>query len=181
MGHAAPNRTRPTTTTTMIDRTNQERLRQPREATWPWRCAAPAAASLALPLLLALLLAMAMTAAITPAAGAACAATTYSDGYVYTKENGGFAIADPGWSVSGSSFTTEVWLRNEKRGSVQCWWGQVSRNRSSSSDARCATAAADHGHAELRPPHLRRFAGLLCCCAHCRAHPESTVDFCPSA
>jgi len=167
------------------NRTTQATLRQPqpRAATWPWRSAA--AAPLALPLLLPLLLAMAMTAAITPAAaGTACAATTYSDGYVYTKENGGFAIADPGWSVSGSSFTTEVWLRNEKRGSVQCWWGQVSRNRSSSSDdaaplPRLTTAMQGCGRLTLRC-----FAGLLCCCAHCgtvRAHPESTVGFCPSA
>ena len=158
------------------DGDGRETLRGQRS--WPL-CALPL-----LPLLLALLLAMAMPAAITPAEAAACAATTYSDGYVYTKENGGFAIAEPGWSVSGSSFTTEVWLRNEKRGSVQCWWGQVSRNRSSSSDdaaplPRLTTAMQGCGRLTLRC-----FAGLLCCCAHCgtvRAHPESTVGFCPSA
>ena len=140
---------------------------------------------------LPLLLAMAALTATPAAGGSPCAATTYNDGYVYTKENGGFAIANPGWSVSGSSFTTEVWLRNEKRGSVQCWWGQVSRNSSSSSDARCGTlpqptsgdgpGGKRRGRGQLTP---RCFADRLCCCAHCgtvRAPQESTAGFCPSA
>lgn len=78
------------------------------------------------PLLLSLLaLLLALVGIATPTAGAACPAATYSDGYVYTKDNGGFTIANPGWSVSGTSFTTEAWLSSANKDTTRCWWGQV--------------------------------------------------------
>ena len=75
--------------------------------------------------LLPLLLLVALAGSATPAAGAACGATTYNDGYLYTKETGGFTIADPGWSVNGTSFTMEIWLSSDYSSVTRCWWGQV--------------------------------------------------------
>ena len=101
-----------------------------------------------LPLLpLSLLLLVALSFAITPAAGGACPATTYSDGYVYTKDNGGFAIANPGWTVSGASFTTEVWLSSDSSGVTRCWWGQVGQGR----DTRAAAQAGRRGAGRAGP------------------------------
>ena len=75
--------------------------------------------------LLPLLLLVALAGSATPAAGAACGATTYNDGYLYTKETGGFAIANPGWAVNGTSFTMEIWLSSDYSSVTRCWWGQV--------------------------------------------------------
>lgn len=87
-------------------------------------------AHLPLPLLLLLLLSLCLLSLCPPSlvlsvSGAACPSGTYNDGFAYVKDGGGFNIADPGFILTGRSFTMEVWLKRDQN-AFMCWMAQGS-------------------------------------------------------